>query len=403
MAFAPRFIQSTLKGVSWGEAASFGATPGAYAALIKADQIAAEYDRSPIERNVQRTAAMRGPELSLLGPQNGKLSFQLPMRGGALVAGGTAESDISALISNMGMLRANVSAGVGKVTGGTSTTVVMLDADATGYGVGGWVGVDANNGADPQIRPIIRLVSNAGDTTLTIAFPWATDPVAGDDLMPLDYFIPKAGLPTNYLGFDYYAGGDATDRSKIRYLGCAGTWKIPTAGIGTYPMMEFEIMADQWAKSEANRVDAEDLYVESSLMLKDAVYWGATQLDIENFAFDPGLELVWMPGQSGGSDQGRLGAKYKTAVPVFEITPYHDDEIFDIWAAKTTEEVSYVNEESADEFWGICQFKTQVVGITEEDMSNGYLSSKPAFQAVHPHDNEDDAEYPLFSICLSGV
>ncbi len=296
MAFAPRFIQETLKGVSWGEAASFGAAPGTFAALIKADQIAAEYGRNPIERNVQRTAAMRGPEVSLLGPQDGKLAFQLPMRGGSLVAGGTAESDISALISNMGMTRANVGAGAGKVTGGSSTTVVMLDADASDYAVGGWIGVDANE-TDPQIRPIIRIVSDETHTTITVAHPFATDPVNGDDLMPLDYFIPNPGVPASYLGFDYYAGGDATDRSKIRYLGCAGTWKIPTAGIGSYPMMEFEIMADQWAKSEANRADAEDLFLENALMLADSVYWGATQLDIENFSFDPGLEFFGPGGQ----------------------------------------------------------------------------------------------------------
>lgn len=404
MAFSTMFITDILRGIDWGEAASFGATPGSFSALVKADQVVASLTKEVIERAVQTTQPMRGPAPSLIGRHTGKINFVLPMRGGALVAGGTAESEICQLLSNMGLARHNVAAGVAKVTGGSSTTITMLDADATDMVVGGWVAAGTNAGDDVQVRPIIRVEASGGTTTVTVGCPWATTPVNGWDIHPLDYLIPADGEPTKYLGIDLYQGGDATYRHKYRALGCAGTWKIPTAKIGSLPMVEFEINVSQFSESEANRSDEEDLYSEAqTLMLADSLYFGATQIDTDSIAFDPGLDLVEMPGQSGANDQGRIGWWYKQAVPKLEILPYWDSEWPTLRDAGTTEEAVYVNEGGADQFWGVCIFKTQVVDVGQEALSNGMLAAKPSLIACNPHINDDSDELPLYSICLSGV
>jgi len=397
-----------VRGIDWGEAADMESVPGAFSPLVKARDIKGDLVQEEIKRIIQKTGLARGPEKSILGPKGGTIGFSLPVRGGKLAAGTGSESNMSKLMSNMGMVRQNIADGIAKVTGGAAGNVTMLDADAVGYAPGGFICVNADKGGAPdiQLRAIIQVQAAAGTTTVTVAPNWDTNPVNLDDMFALDSFKPSPGEPTVYSGLDLYRGQGASNRHKFQCLGAAATWKIPTTALNAIPFMELEFMIDDWEESEAVRSDEDpaDLLADERLLLLDAeFYWGATALQIQDFAFDPAFPLTMMPGNLYGN--GRIGWWYGNPVPNLEVTPYWDAEWWDIWKDRTTEEVALYSVADQYDFFGFCMFETQVVGIEEATIGEALLGSKPTFLSVDPHESPTPEfdQLPQFGFCFSGV
>lgn len=410
MAFAKRFIPTDVRGIDWGEAADFESVPGAFSPLVKARDVKGELTQNEIKREIQKTKLAAGPEPSLLGAKGGTMGFSLPVRGGKLAAGTGAESNLSKILSNCGMARQNVPDGIGVITGGTASTVTMLDAagiDLDVFHPGGFICVNADKSGTPdiQLRAIDQLQSAGGTTTITVAQDFDTTPVNLDDYYALDSFIPAVGEPTLYTGLDLYKGQGATNRQKIRALGCALNWKIPTVAIGDLPMMEFEAMVDTWAVSEASRSDEDpaDLLADPRAMLDAAFYWGAEELSTQDFAFDPAFPLTIMPGAL--YDNGKDGWWYGGPVPALEINPYHDAEFWALWAARTAAAVALYTVGDRYDFWGLCMFATQIVGVEESQVGESLIGSKPTFLATDPHESPTPEfdQLPLFGICFSGT
>jgi hypothetical protein len=405
MAWATRYIPDDVRGVDFGTMADFETAPVGYTELAAAQEITHETKQEAIERVVQKTGVVRGPEPFIPGPMSGPVALKLPVRGGSLAAGGRTTADWLTLAQYCGMSKTSLAGGVGTITGGTSSTVTADDADFTGYRAGLWILVNADKGStdDLQLRMITDRSSAAGTTTLTVSPDWDTTPVASDDFFDLDVLTPALGEPGSYLGLDVYMGQGSTDRHRVRYLGAAGTFKIATTNVGELPLMEFAYMTDRWTQSEASRVVAIDTLADPRLLLADQLYFDSQCISFESLGFDPGTEMVPLPGQCLSAEQGRIGWFYKNHVPVFEFQPYWDAEWYALMQASTESALVYMNVNSDEDAWGFGMPAAQVIAHDPGSIADGLVGSTVEVKAVDPGVATDDVQLPLFSIAVTGA
>lgn len=404
MAWDTKFIPDDVKGIDSGLMADFQTAPVGYAAIPPAEEITHETKQEAIERAVQKTGVARGPEPSILGPMSGPVAFRLPVRSGKLAIGSLGTSDWLTLAQFCGMTLTHLDGGIGVVTGPGvgDNQIEALDADFAGYLVGMWVMVTADKSGTPdtQLRLITAVASAAGTTTLTVTPEWNTNPVALDDLLDIDVLTPAVGEPDSYLGFDVYMGADdgATNYHRVRYLGAAGTFKIPAVNVGEIPMMEFAYMTDRWSEDETARAEATDTLDDPRLLLADQLYFDDQCIDFESLGFDPGTELIPLPGQCPSTGQGKIGWFYKRHVPVIEFQPYWDREWYALMQALTESALVYMNVSSEIDAWGFGIPAAQVVAHDPGSIADGLVGSTVELKAVDAGDS-----IPLFSIVVTGA
>ncbi len=407
MAWAQRQIPDDVRGLDFGTQADFGTAPVSLAPVAAAQEITHETKKEPIERMVQKTALARGPEPFIPGPQSGAVAFKLPVRGGKLAAGGLTTADWLALAQYCGMTKTDLPGAAGVITGpGVGDNQVEgPDASLALYKPGMWILIECDGGGTPdlQMRMIVDWESAAGTTTLTVSPEWNTNPVAGDDIYDLHVLTPTIGQPT-YLGLDVFMGEGGVNRHRTRYEGCAGTFKLPAATVGEIPMAEFNFLTNSWVNSENSRDPAEDAMADPRLLLADQLYIDNECIDFENLGFDPGTEMVPMPGQCLATGQGKIGWFHRRHVPVMEFQPYWDDEWYSLWASLTKNKVVYFNVSDSEDAWGWGIPAAQVVAHDPGAIADGLVGSAVEMKAVDAHEGSTSGDLiPLFSIAVTGT
>lgn len=409
MAWATRYIPDDVRGLDYGTQADFKTAPAGWSSLAAAQEIAHETKQEAIERVVQKTGVARGPEPFIPGPKSGPFGFKLPVRGGKLAAGGGGAADWLAVAAYCGMSKTTVTGDTGIITGGSSSTITALDADfpVASYFPGGWILTTADKSGTPdlQLRMITDRSSSGGTTTLTVSPDWDTDPVNLDDTHDIVILTPTIGQIATYLGFRVFMGQGSTDRHRVEYRGCAGTFKLATVGVGEFPMCEFAMQSDLWTETENSRAVAIDTLADPRLLLADQLYFDNQCVDFENLGFDPGTELIAMPGQCQDTSEGRIGWFVKRHVPAIEFVPYWDAEWYDLITNKTENKLVYMNVNDSNDAWGFGIPAAQVVAHDPGAIGDGLVGSAVQIMAIDPGQDSDSPanDIKLFSLVAAGT
>lgn len=403
MAITQRDIPVDVRGLDFGEMASFdGADPGGKTAL-RAQNIVADPTWASFPQEVQKREFARGPDAAIIGGEGGSLSCSIYCRGGALAAGGADTSEAINLLQHMGMSCNKRAAAATSITGATASTIVGATADIGSFTVGDMVLVDGAS-TDKQMRMVTRVqddVPGAGETTLDVYPDFTDTPGAGDDINAVDTLTPTIGEPSKYFGFDAWFGAGTTNRWKANLLGCAGTWKIPTVNAGEVPMLELAMMIDRHTLSEASDTQAADLFDQPWPLLSSTCWLEGDTVDIESIGFDPGTNLVEKRSTAG--DNGRVGFLHASHAPVLDITPYHANELYTALAAGTEKQFFFESIGSDVEYgWALYCGAIQITEIAREAMGNQHLGAKPTLQLNDPGMNADSVNLPWFALAFTG-
>jgi hypothetical protein len=403
MAITQRDIPVDVRGLDFGEMASFsGADPGGKTAL-RAQNIVADPTWATFPQAVQKRQFARGPDQVIIGGMGGSLAFSIYCRGGALAAGGADTSEAINLLQYMGMSCNKRAGAAAKITAATASTVVGLTADIGSYVVSDMIMVDGSS-TDKQMRMVTRVqddVPGAGDTTLTVYPDFTDTPANGDDLNPVDTLTPTIGEPTKYFGFDAWFGAGATNRWKANLLGCAGTFKLPNINAGEVPMLEIAMMIDRHTLSENSDTQEADLFAQPWPLLSSTCWLEGDTVDIESIGFDPGTQLVEKRSPAGAN--GRVGFLHASHAPVLDITPYHSNDLYTALAAGTEKQFFFESIGSDVEYgWALYCGAIQITEIARDAMGNNHMASKPTIQCNDPGMNADDVNLPWFALAFTG-
>jgi len=409
MANAQRYIEDVLGGIDYGTANSISATPGAYTELYAKD-IDVDVDQIMHALEIQKSEQNKGPDPSIPGPQGGGIGFKIPWRGGKTTAPAAGRSPVVTLAQYCGFTLRKLDAKADKVTDGGSDYLEVLDADDPGWAIGDFVLVTADESGTPdlQLRYITSVTadySGSGETRIEVYPDFTTNPVAGDSIHAVDVLVPNSGIVSTFLGLDCYKGEGATNRHKIRALGCAGTFKLNAVKPGEIPWAEFKYMVDNWANSEANRANAADAFADPVVWKSDKHYIDDTVIDLAEFEFDPGIPLIPLPGQdpanSGVAAEGRMAWFHKQAVPSVKFLPYMDDQIFSDWVAGTTRKIFVQSVLDSLQAWGICIPALQFEQVKYGSIGDGLTGLDLTTRVCDPYKDLSIA-LPQFSIAFSG-
>lgn len=394
-----RQIPVDLQGLSFAEQTSWSDTSAAGSwTAVGAFDIKFEPTLEVHNIAVQQAEADRGQWQSVPDGMGGKLTFKTLLRGGS-----GYESLLSKLAKGFGTTRV-ARAGGAYVTGGTTSTLVGLDANLAAYTVGD--AIMTKRGTNwPEIRFITQVAIAAGDATLTVEPNWTTAPVSGDSIYAIDTLKPGTGLATTYLTFKVFAGTGATNVHQFLLTGCVGTWKIATTAAKALPMIEWEFYVDTWTSSETAATASSDGYGSAHPLLGDAMYIDDTATLTANFGFDPGLSVHEYTATSG--DEGRAGWLAGEKSPKVEITPYHDTAWLTKWDtyASATFHFMFESVKDTNEAWAVYIPVAQVTNITHEDAGNKHFSTKPVIEPRYPGTGTDDSvatNKPLYAIGITG-
>ena len=421
MAYAASYVDSDLVGLEYCEEATISAATALYTPAsatkgpLYAKDITAEVSAHMIDVAPQKPQMNRGPNASIVGAKGGKIGFKLPLRGGQIAAGTRGTSPIYSLGKYSGFTRKSITASANNsiVTGGTSSTVTMLDADAAQYEVGDFILVNCNEAVSGvlQLRYITKMVANAGTTTISVHPNFATNPTSLDSTFSLDILTPAAtnagqiidGSTNKFFGFKYYKGYGALNRSMLWGLGGAGTFKFDAVKAGEIPYASFEYMVDSWSSSAAaDMTTSADAFYTPPLWVSDDFYIGEVAVDVEEFSFDPGHQLVPIAGQG---PNGRHSWFYKDMKPKLSFKPYWDEQYVTDWLAGTQSQVFIQRVASNSNAWGICIPSVQFEKVKHGAVSGGMLGADLDIRITDPGSNDEvsPAQFPLFSICFTGA
>jgi len=399
MAITQRMIPNNLRGLDFKVMASFAGADVGSKASMRIRNLEVNPAIMAHAMPLQKSAAARGPDMSILGGKSLEASLETPLRGGALVAGGVSTSEIMSMIQYWGATvnkRAAAAAGIDAATADTITgTIVNIGT----IEVGDMIMVYGGS-TDAQMRVVTKVTDSAPDTTLTVYPDFTDTPSNGDSVMSVDTLTPTVGEASGYLALDAFFGQGATNRFALNLLGCVGTWEIPSVKAGDVPFLKVGLMGDRWTASEDNRAQAADLFEEAHPVLSSTCYFDDDTFDIESLAFNPGLKPVEMVSTAGAN--GRSGYLYTDPEPTLEIMPYHTNDFYTYWAAETEKAFFFSSVLDEEHAWALWIPKVQIVNIGMDALGNDHMSAKPELAIVDPGANADDTDYPLFSFALIG-
>lgn len=389
-------------GMDLGTDSDIDGTPGSFAAQF-VEEVLAKAGYNPIQPNTQRSQEARGKDPVILGAQIGEASCKAQLRGGKTSAAARGTSPIVSIAQYMGFSVNQLAGGAAKVTGGSATTLVCADGDDPGWAIGDHVLCACKAAAQLQQRCISRIVSNAGDTTITVFpnFDATNYPTNGDTFYAMDTLHPDPGKASTYFGLDLYKGAGSTDRGKIRALGCGGTMKIDESAVGEIPYATLAFMIDNWARSAANRADAEDGFAKGAAFMSDAFYFDSVAVAIASFSFDPGMELKAITGTGGA--QGRIGWLHGDPDPKLVIKALHDAQYWTDMAAETQRTAFIQSTVDNMQSWAIAIPSVQIIETGYDDYPDGLVGAGLNLEIKNPGQNADDADYPLFTIGFTGA
>jgi hypothetical protein len=395
-------IPIDLKGLAVVEQVSWAAgDPGVGYANVRAEEIKFEPTIEMHQPAFQKPEANRGPDAAIPGGKGGTLTYKIPLRGGK-----GAISEFVTVAQYFGASLNVGPAGVNKVKAGSAAgTLVALTVDIGAYVVGDAVMVGGTT-TDTQIRFVSRVQDDTpivGDTTLTIEPNWAAGeiPVVTDTLYSIDTLVPAVGEPSKYFTFQAYSGFDATDRHLYTMTGCVVTWKITTTGPNAIPMVEFTVMVDSWASTEANTTLGADGFNPAHPLLGDAFYIDNSAVKIASIEFDPGIRAAPFSATSGA--EGRAGWLAHGEDPVLGFVPYWDSAWVTRWETPTMFEVMFESIKDTDEAWALWCPNVQVLSVGQEDAGNSHLGAQMTLQVNDPGLNADTVNLPRFAIAVTGA
>ncbi len=395
-----RKILAHLGAVTIEEEITFETDPASSPVRIRlARNIAAKLGQTMIPVEGQKSSDMRGPDPQVVAGKSGTIAFEVP-----LFTVDATESPIIAILKRMGMELRSTTASAGTVTGGTSTTIEMADADAATAGldaavaanIGKAVHHDSAAGTN-SVRFVESIAEATGTTTITVNGAFTSTPVSGDGVLAMDVVIPKGGDPDKTFSINAYLGEGSTNRLKLQCTGCAGTWKLVSVGPKNLPAIAFEFQISKWVKSEASlaQTDAAGNRPRSilgAIMLVDGVAMKTRVVE-----FDPGITVEEI---ESFNENGRQGWNHADSVPVLGFTPLHDIDWITKWEDETTFDWMIQRIYGDTDAWALWCPEVQVVDHDTEEAAK-LLHSKMAFQICDPETNADDAEIPLYAFAMS--
>jgi hypothetical protein len=400
MAFGELHIRSDVCGIDYGTDSDIDGTPAGFTEVYAGD-IEEEIGIEHAEVDVQKTSGALGPEPLLVGPKTAALKFKVPWRGGEQSDGSPGASLITTLGQHMGLELRNRAGGVGKITGGTTSTMTCLDADNPGWEVGDFIILEVNGTV--MMRQIIRLQGAGGTTEITVTPDMGDSPVNGEDFFPTDTLVPAPAKVSTYTAFDVYRGeGAAADRIKYRLLGGAGTFRLEDVAAGGLPWAVFEFaFGGGWTDSVASRVHVADTYADPLLFLSDQFYLDDDAVHLSSLAFNPGLQRQALPGQTATGIQGFV---YLRPKPELSIKPLFDEQFIADYEGGTSRKAFYARVGASSNAWaiGLLDVQFQKAG-GREDYVDGVAGAGIECRINDPGLNDDDEQLPLFALGFSGV
>ncbi len=399
-------IPGDVIGLTWVDQASWaGGDPGAGYANLAAFDISLSPEISIVPQVVQRSSQHGGPEQGIIGGYGGKLSFKLPLRG----KGSLSESDFISLASKCGFSLRNNAADVNAVTGGSTSTIIGVDADLAGYEIGDAVFVSIAATSTNEIRfvsSIERDKAGSGSTTLTVEPNFTGAAAANDDLLAIDTLVPDHAEASEYLCFQVFYG-ESGSAEKYTLTGCAGTWKLGSTSANALPYVEFEFMCDSWVRAgTASYTPTADQGADPFPLLGDIFYIDDSAVAIDNLAFDPATKIQPYTATSGTN--GRAGWLAHGEEPKVEFMPYYDSDWQGKLIAGTTFQAAFESVKSSSNAWALYLPKCQLSSLSMENASNEHIGNKGDVMSLYAGTAIDDdngtpttVEVPRFSIAVS--
>lgn len=389
-----RRVLSNLAGLTFEEESSFGADPASSPTAIRASNISFQPSIEMLPAGYQKPEDMRGPDPYIVSFEGGTLSFDVPLRGGE-----GSEAPVISLTKRMGASLSSITAGVGLIDSGTSTTFVVTDAEASAAGFAvGQVVLHKPASGTYSFRGIERIESGGGSTTVTVNGAFVTTPQSGDSWGNTDTVTPQSGNPDKTFSFTLYQGQGTTNRHKWVLSGCSGTWSLTTTEAGAFPVLSFEFQVDNWASSEDNTTLADDTLSAALPLIGDTFYIDSVAVDTRSIGFNPGLEMT--PEQATSGSNGRANWIFTNSVPKLEIAPLHDIDYISDWAGATTFDALFNANRTSTRGWAVWVPKAQIVAHNNED-SDGVLRAAMDIEGVDPGKNADSTNLPLWAFCVA--
>lgn len=252
-------IPTDVRGLKFVEQASWAAgDPGSGYTSLRAKDIKFVPEVKTHFAEYQKSQPARGFDQPSIGGKGGKLTFQVPMRGGAA----TANSEFMLLAKNIGDYGQALTA-IGD--GGTvsAPTFGAVDTWAPGYGVGIRINEAANE--DVEVRFVGSVTSGATDTVNLSHDLSSVSGLGNSNTIKTSSITANPaniiGEPTKYLTFKFYEGSGSTNVIEWSLTGCVvSNWKLMSASVDTVPWVEFTVMCDSWSTAATALAQAADTW-----------------------------------------------------------------------------------------------------------------------------------------------
>jgi hypothetical protein len=383
---AVRKIPVNITGLQYVKMTSWGTVGAGSYASLRAANIKFEPKLEKLPMNLQKHAALRGPDNYIVAGKGGTITFDIPLQCGIA---GTTQSIAMDLLETCGTVQILAGTTGGKISAATTSTATYADTDYATASIGDIISVDEATSTQ-QTRYISDVTDDGGgDSTMTVEPNFANAPT-GDDFIAMDTWIPQTGEPSAYLAFKVLYGSGATDRHQYLCTNCAiSNWKIKSTSASATPFLEIAVEVDTWISSEASVSPlTADTLNQAHPLLGDIMYIDNAAVAIADIEFDAGLSLV--PYSSTAGTNGRAGWLYNDCQPKLSFTPWWDTD----WNTKlesgtTNFSCCFESVRDADESWCLIIPSAIVASIAQETVSEHY-SSKPEIISADPGGGDDD-------------
>lgn len=384
-------VLSDVRGLDFAEESTFSTDPGSHTA-IRAFDIEFEPARRFHDVMHAKSEAFRGPDARVPGGKGGSLRFKMYLRSKS----GTESAALS-LMKRCGATLASCAAKASKVTGGTGSTITLLDADASDISVGMAVYHIPASGTN-SVRFVKRKQSSGGTTTLTLNAATTTTPTNGDSLAAIDTITPTAGDPAKTFSFCVYVGDSAGDTIKWTLTGCTGRWSLDTIEAGALPVVSFEFQVDSYSYSTGSLTQSADTMDAARPVLGDKLYYGGSAVDIRSLSFDPRLEFGAIDATSGSN--GRQGWTFFGTSPAATITPLYDSAHLDDLEACTMRDAMFESTYSSTSAWA-WWISGAYIDEAKAQNSNGLVRNEISLVGRDPGKNADGTAYPIWALAVT--